>query len=473
MLLLSGVALLLTAAPLARVYAGSMPINFIDLLVISIFGLMWAGVVRPISLKRHAPIPTLVLLYFLFVFAGWVREFAEYKLALEPLFMLIRFSLGMSMAVLLPTLIQTREDLDRVLKMALVGIAFSSLFAILYALPQFGGVRVFLNQGSILFPGRARADLTQLAAAEADRAMSTIGGPNVAACWFVLFFPLSLMVWRTKLWGNKWATFAMITTFLTLGGALVTYGRSTLIALVLVATAVIVFRLFKSWLTMVGLVTGTILFILTIGLASSNFDFDLVFFKFQRMLEDPTVAHTDQARINSYAVIIPFLEDNPIWLVSGMGVLGNRGVRLGILDKGDLILRLENGEVHSMFAASFFHYGLLAMLIFTALALYCGTRSMTMAVRRGEGPYSVYWQYLFAAWVGVIPYWLFTHMYVTAEQGVYLLFFMVGLVLAVGKLDPTFRTRRVMRKRVVYPPSYQPHGGASGARGDAALPGRT
>ena len=391
--------------------------------------------------------------------------------------MLIRFSLGISMAVLLPTLIKTKRDLDMVLKMTLIGIAFSALFAILYALPQFGLVRVFLNQGSILFPGRARADLASLATSEADRAMSPIGGPNVAACWYVLWFPLSLMVWRTKIWGNKWAAYAMITTFLTLGGALVTYGRSTLIALCLIAVVVIGFKLFRSWLTMTGIVVGTIVFIMTIGLASSNFDFDLVFFKFQRMMEDPTVAHTDAARINSYTVILPFLEDNPVWMVAGMGVMGNRGVRLGVVDRNDLILRLENGEIHSMFAASFFHYGFIAMIVFTALALYCGTRCMTMALRKGGGPYKVYWEYLFAVWVGIIPYWLFTHMYVTAEQGVYLFFFIVGLVIALGRLDPSFRAKRVMRKRIVYPPSYAASGGdASGpARGDfggAALPGR-
>lgn len=460
-LLLAGIALLLTSAPLARVYAGSMPINFIDILVIGLFGLMWAGIVRPISLQRSSPVPLLVLIYFLFLLGGWVRELTEYKLALEPLYMLIRFSLGMSMVVLLPYVIQTRKDLDMVLKWTLIGITFSSTFAILYSLPQFGAVRLFLNQGNILFPGRARADLARLAMEEADRAMSPIGGPNVTACWFALWFPLALMVWRTKIWGNKWATYGMIVTFLTLGGALVTYGRSTFLALVLIALVIILFKLFRSQITMLGIVVGTVVFILTVGLASSNFDFDLVVLKFQRMLDDPTVAHTDAARIASYTTILPFLEENPIWLVAGMGVMGNRGVRLGLLEQSDLILRLENGEIHSMFAAAFFHYGFLAMLVFTSIALYCGLRCAAMGLRRGGGPYKLYWQYLFAVWIGIIPYWLFTHMYVTAEQGVYLFFFVVGLVMTVGKLDPSFRAKRVMRKRVVYPHSYPPAASAT------------
>lgn len=458
-MLMTGVALMLTAAPLARVKAGSMPINFIDILVIGLIGLIWAGRIRPISLKRSSPLPLLALLYFLFLLGGWIREVTEYKLALEPLYMLIRFSLGMSLVVLMPYVIKTREDLDKVLKMTMIGIAFSSLFAILYALPQFGSVRIFLNQGNFLFPGRARADLSRLAMEEADRAMSPLGGPNVSACWFAIWFPMGLMVWRTKIWGNKWSVYGMIVTFLCLGAALVTYGRATLMALVLVSLVVIVFKLFRAQLTTLSIVLGAVVFIMTIGLASSNFDFDLVIFKFQRMMEDPTEAHTDASRIASYTTILPFLEDNPVWFVSGMGVLGNRGVRLGVVDRGDLILRLENGEIHSMFAAAFYHYGLFAMFVFTAIALYCGLRSASMALRRGGGPYNVYWQYLFTAWIGIIPYWLFTHMYVTAEQGVYLFFFVVGLVLTVSNLDPSFRAKRVMRKRVVYPHAYPPRGG--------------
>ncbi|MEM6328245.1 MAG: hypothetical protein AAF791_14110, partial [Bacteroidota bacterium] len=396
-LFLGGAALLLTSAPLARIYVGPIPINFIDVLVVGLFGLMWAGLIKPISLKRSSPVPLLVLLYFLFLLGAWIRELTEYKLALEPLYMLIRFSLGMSMVVLLPYIIKNRRDLDGVLKMTMIGITFASAFAILYSLPQFGIVRLFLNEGSVLFPGRARAKLDNLAMVRVDRAMSPIGGPNVTACWFVLWFPLAMMVWRTKIWGNRWAAFAMVVTFLTLGGALLTYGRSTLLALVLVAAVVIGFRLFRSWLTMASLVFGTVVFVLVVGLASSQFDFDLVVMKFERMLDDPTVAHTDAARIASYTTILPFLEENPVWFVAGMGVMGNRGVRLGLLEQGDLILRLENGEIHSMFAASFFHYGFLAMLVFTAIALYCGSRCLVMALRK-EGPYLMYWQYLFAAW---------------------------------------------------------------------------
>lgn len=465
---------MLTSAPLARVYFGSMPLNFIDVLMIGIFGLIWAGIVRPTSLKKSSPLTWLLLVYYLFMLGASVREMTEYGVAPEPLYMLIRFSLGLSIALLVPYVVQTRRDLDMVLKMTLIGIAFSSIFAILYALPQFGAVRVYLNQGNILFPGRARADLAQLAMAEADRAMSPIGGPNVTACWFALWFPLALMVWRTKIWGNKWASYAMIVTFLTLGGALVTYGRSTLIALALISLSVIVFKLFRARLTMLGILIGTVVFMLTIGLASSAFDFDLVFMKFERMLNDPTQAHTDRARIASYSTLIPFLEENPLWLVTGLGLMGSRGVRLGVIERSEVILKLDSGEVHSMFAASFYHYGLFAMFAFTALALYCGSRCFMMMQNSKRSPYQLYWQYLFAVWVGVIPYWLFTHMYVTAEQGVYLFFFLVGLVMTVGKLDPTFRAKRIMRKRYIYPHAYPPTGTPptrmGGSRSGGAFP---
>ena len=455
-LCLGGIALLLTSAPLTRVYVGAVPINFIDVLTLGLFGLLLVGIVRPVSLRKASPVPTLVLIYFLFVLGGWVREFAEYKLALEPLYVLLRFSLGMSLVFLLPYLIQTRRDLDMVFKMSLIGITFSATFAILYALPQFGAVRVFLNDGSIFFPGRARADLAKLAMEQADRAMSPIGGPNVTASWFVLWFPLGMMVWRTRLWGNAWATFGSIVTFLALGGALVTYGRSTLIALVLVAGAVIGFRLFRSWLTMSSIVGATAVFILTIGLASSAFEFDLVAYKFERMMDDPTVAHTDLARIKSYTTIFPFLESNPLWFVTGMGVMGTRGVRLGVLGRDDLILRLTEGEIHSMFAAAFFHYGFLAMVVLTSIALICGLRCAVMALRREGGPYQMYWQYLFVVWLGIVPYWLFTHFYITSEQGVTVFFFFVGMVVALGKLDPSFRGKRVMRRRLVDPGAVPP-----------------
>ena len=467
--LLGGIVLLLNAAPLARVYAGPLPINFIDILVVGILGLMWVGMVQPVSLKRHAPLGFLLFLYFLFVLGASIREITEYEILMEPTYKFVRFALGMSMAVLLPSVIKSKEDLDLALKMSLVGIAFSSLFAIGYALPQGAMLRLFLNEGNLLFPGRASANLENLAAAEADRAMSPIGGPNVTACWFTLMFPLALMAWRMKPWGLKWAAFAMVTTFLTLGAALLTYGRSTVIALGLIAGTVILFRLFRSWLAMSTLVAATIIFMLTIGLASSSFDFQLVFDKFAQLMEDPTAKHTDAARIASYTTLLPFLEDNPMWMVTGLGLMGSLGLRLGVVDNSDLIVRLEDGEVHSMFAAAFYHFGMLSMLVITCVALVCGLRSAYMSVRRGDGGvYRKYWQCLFAMWMGLIPYWLFTHMFVTAEQGVYFFFFLVGLVIALGKLDPIFRTRRVIRARVVNPPTY-PSQADSDVAGDIAL----
>lgn len=456
---LVGIAVLLTAAPLMRIEVGEMPVNFIDLFVLTGLALIWGGVVKRAKLRIDAPIPVLILAYFLFVLGGWLREVFDYQIALEPLYVLFRHTFAILAAVLLPTLVRTRRDLELVVKAVLVGVAFSSVFAIVYAMPPFGAVRVFLNAGSFLFPGRARAKLDVLSGDVLDRAMSPVGDPNVTACWFALFFPLALMVWRTKPFGNKWSVFAMLVTFSTLGGALVTYGRSTFIALTLICAAVVGFRLFRAWLTVTGIALLTLTFIVTVGVASSYFDFGFVLFKFERMLADPTAAYTDRARLASYTSLFPFLEKNPIWLVTGMGVLSRRGVRLGVIELDELILNLENGEIHSMFAASFYHYGLIAMVVFTLIYVWAFARCARMALRR-DSPFRAYWQYLFVAWVGVIPYWMFTHMYVTSEQGVFLFFFLIGLVFAVSHLDPTFRSRRLLRRRYVYR-AYGPDGPAA------------
>ena len=266
------------------------------------------------------------------------------------------------------------------------------------------------------------------------------------------FWPLALLAWRAKPFGNKWATFAMGATFVLLFGAMMTYGRSTLISICLVCVVIIGLRLYKAWLTTLGIVIGAAVFIAAVGIASSHFEFDLVFFKFERMLNDPTQAHTDTARIYSYTTLIPFLEENPLWLITGMGVLSRQAVRLGVIERSELILDLQQGEVHSMFASVFYKYGAIAMIVITALVIITGLRAGRMAFNKSS-PYLYYWQYLFVAFVSLIPYWLFTHIYSTEENGTAFLFTLIGLVLALGKIDPTYRTKKVRRiRRVAYPP---------------------
>ena len=459
---------LLGGLPLSRVMAGPVPIYFLDIAMAAGVMLMWARFIPRASMKMHAHLPALTLIFYLFVFGTWLREMLEINVVIEPLYVLLRYSLGMYLIVLIPSMIRDRRDLDLLLKTLVVGATFSAVFAILYALPQFGAIRAFLNEGSILFPGRARAKTDMLLQAQADRAMSPIGGPNVTGNWFATFWPLALLIWRTNLFGKKWSVFAMGATFVLIAGALMTYGRSTLISLVLVALVIIVFRLYKSWLTTLGIVIGGAAFIIGIGLASSYFDFNLVFFKFERMLEDPSRAHTDTARILSYTTLIPFLEDNPLWMVTGMGMLGKQAVRLGLIDHSGLILNLQQGEVHSMFASAFYKYGVIAMIVLTSLVFMAGLRSAKMGFRK-DSPYRYYWQYLFVAFVSIIPYWLFTHIYTTEENGNAFLFMFIGLVMALGKLDPTFRTKRVVRaRRYVYAePTVPP-----GARPPRPLPPR-
>ena len=468
--LLVGIGFVLMAAPLTRVYVGALPVNLIDVLAVGIYASVWIGAVRPVSLGRSSPVVGLVAVYAMFIVGSVIRELTVYSLVLEPVYVLLRLAVGLSMVAVLPYVIRRRVDLDAVLKASLVGVCVSAVVAVLYALPPFGLLRLYLNEGSVFFPGRAAANLEKLAAAAAERASSPIGDPNISGSFFVLWMPLALMAWRTRIWGRGWSLFAMAATVLLASGALVTYGRSTVLALVMVAFVVMAFRLFRSSVTMGALVVVALGFVLTVGMASTQFDFALLVGKFERMMEDPTMAHTDRARFASYEMILPFLEENPMWAVTGLGVMGTRGVRLGAISADDLVWRTTEGEIHSMFAAPFFHYGLAAMLVLTALALVCGLRAAAMSLRREGSPYLPYWQWLFAAWVGLVPYWLFTHVYVTTEQGHFFLFFLVGLTVTLGQLDPAFRARRLLRRRWVTPEA----SGGDASGGDASggeLPG--
>lgn len=445
----AGIAFLIVAMPLARIPLGSYPINILDPLIALGWGIFVFPRAQALPYWKHRPVPVLTLAFAFFLVVSTVRSILVLGILIEPLYYLVRLSLGISLAFLIPSLVRTDRALKLVIMGILAGLCVTTALATLYSVPGFGFIRMLVLVPTPFYPGRLALDAMEISdLATGLRGETFVGGPNVTGCWLVVFWPLALAAWRRKLFGRFWTFVAVVLIVTAPLGALLTYSRSTVLALVGVIGLIIIFGFFRMRGFMLSLTLAATLLITTVGLTSESetFNFDLVIEKFYLLAEDPTQNYSDRARILTYTELFPFLQENPLYFVTGTGYGGRKAAKRGAIDADDVILRLTQGEIHAVIAASTYTTGFLSAVIYSLLMLIIGLRVATSALR-SRGPYVWLSQAMFLALFALIPFWLVTHIHTTSMQGIGMAFFLVGLAFTAQQFDPIPEKQSVLSVR--------------------------
>jgi hypothetical protein len=427
--------MVLLAAPRCRVVLGA-PIYFIDVLAFLLLVLPLRG--RLYRWAPSIPISRVAPIYLAAVVVSELRGMIEYGTLMESIYMIARFSLGISLFFTIPRLVSRPDHIDIVLKGLIVGTLVSSVIVILYSLgPTRSLVVSTLFTKTFLNPGWWKL-LDQIAifgAGEAAmRGRSLIGAATMTAGFLSMTWPLAfILFWRLRSdW--LWKNIALATVILGPIGVLMTYGRGAW-----VMTGVIVFLI-----AIFGLASGRRILLIAVagmGLAATQFNVDRDLFYFEHIekksrsaIDNPFEDASVTERLLSFVQPFNHVADNPSWIVAGAGRTGNRIARTGGLEEQ---LYDEGGlATHSGFAMSYYSFGV-AAAICQLLFIVLGFRfilSRVRAVPKQDKQEAIVWQALLMSWSCYALWWGSGHGMVGEPRGVMLSFFLMSLLVTFEKL---------------------------------------
>lgn len=442
--LLGGTLFLLCVYPAARVVVrGNMPIYFIDILIGAALLFTLFGNRAKQEWSSSMPLPFLVALFWLpSSLLSFVHEVLITGIFLEPLYMLIRTLLSISLFFVIPSLVRSRRALDIVLWCLVIGVTISATLGFLQSLPiPNNPVRPILDDLSTYNLERKYARYE--AAGRPVRAISLMGTSNITGAAIIITLPLTLGMYNAERFRRRWIALWWMLIFQGLGIA-ATYSRSTFLGTILVLWMLVHrgIRGRQRGLASAGLL---LLILLILGNSTGLFRFEFLADKFAS-LQDPSLGYTEtnQARLIAYRDAAFFLLSHPLWIIAGRGFAYNDLLGRGLVSSL-AVRQILNTPEHSLLVATFYHRGLLAMIVLvfiwlTSFRLVRGQQSQAHGVVHESSEYGWLAYAIQTSLIGLLPFWAFDHFFGTSIHSQALLFAFLSLVVVVRRLEPAGRT---------------------------------
>jgi hypothetical protein len=262
---------------------------------------------------------------------------------------------------------------------------------------------------------------------EAAKGDSLAGGANLTGCWMITMLPFIIGVVRNARLGFISKLFMQSVIGVSIFALLFTYSRSTYMALGLLFLGYMLYdrkALSKRFIPVIGL---AVVVITLVGFQSALFKFEFIIDKFD--LTNEQYQGTNMARVYAYTRPFQLLLNDPSFIFRGQG----RAFKDLREDDPDAdFLKLTQGEMHSVFSASIFWRGLVAMIALFYLyylLLRTSHRSMKQAVVNRHPDAWMPTAALISLISLLVP-WLFTHYLVSKASGHMFLFFLFAIVVA-------------------------------------------
>ena len=433
--LLAVLCVLLMAAPRSRVVFIA-PIYFIDILALLLLLL-------PLHTRLHRwvpriPMTSVVVVFFLMIIVSETRGMLEYGAVMEPVYMMARYTLALSLFYTIPRVVSRPDHIDLLLKGVMLGTLISSVVVILYSLgPTRSLVIDYLFSNSVLNPSwkRMLEAVAIFGAGEvAMRGRSLVGAATMTAGFLGATWPIAFIAYHKFKKSMLWRRLALATIILAPVAILMTYGRG---AWIMVGAVILLIALFGfahgRRILLAALAVGAIAYS-QVNISPDLFFFDRVIGETQETLENPLLDASTKERIYSFVEPFDHLMSNPEWLVAGAGQSGNKmrnrgNIREQIYDEIGL-------ATHSGFAKSYYNFGVVAALcqvLFIVLGFHLIiTRILHIPKTATEQKFI--WQSLLMSWVTYSLWWASGHGMVGEPRGVMLSFLLMGLLLTFEKI---------------------------------------
>lgn len=420
-------ALVVCAVPLSRVMLGPVPLYFIDVLA---FALLLLNLTRvPTMVRRHSRMSAALALFLLSLIPTVMAEIARMGLA-EPMYMFGRTVLHVVNVWVLGATLRKPAMFKHFIVGASLGLLITATVATLHSLPLAGPwVRANVMTIDILFP---RGDLMGLdpyglsSEAEAQRGNSLIGKSNITGAVIVTLIPFLIGALRYASLGPAASTLLKATLLMSVFALLFTYSRSNYLAVALMLLAYLFVARRMLARRLLPLLAIAAVVIGAAGVQSSAFKFDFVVAKFDLGNEEYT--GNNLARRYAYTRPLERLYSDPGYFVRGAGRTDRK---LREADADASILQLTDNEMHSVFGASIFYRGFLAMVAIFYIYYLAARLSYSAMKFCDRKRISAKWLVTASliSMVALLPPWAFTHYLVSSITGHTYFFLLVALVL--------------------------------------------
>lgn len=422
---LFAVCFLLSGVPKIRVVFGA-PLYFVDAFIALLFVLAIQAK-SPRYMNPAGVIAITALAYWLFILMGELRGAAVYSSFIDSVYMLIRFTLAVSLVFSLPRLISSEYALSFVVKGLVVGLVLSGLLAIFYSLPFTRSFAVAVFSISFINPVEVRQYILEIE--ESLRGQTLIGTSTFSSGVMAVLWPLLYMGEALFKSSIRWlwlGRFAMVIAPL---GILATYGRTAWLSVVLVLCSALLWGsktkrvLVIFWVLTVGFIAAQLG-----GVGSDLLMLDRLVKKTEVVLEGEIQGESERERFMAYVEPFYHVMEYPSFFLTGTGA-AQRKFGGNEYKEGDT-------ASHAVPAMAYYAYGIggsICQFIFMfAVFRLCFKR---MNHSRIAMPSLVWmWRSLLGAWCGLLPWWAFAHGPVSQPRGAMVLFLFLSLVLVCERI---------------------------------------
>lgn len=433
--LLVWIGILVAGFSASTISVGPIPVYYLDILAGLLFLLILnKRISKPLSPVKSRVVGALKILWFSMVISE-LYGITIHGGVFESIYMTLRYTVAVGLTLTIPSIINSRNDVEQLLKGLLIGGAITAVITVGSSLPQ---SRPYVSKYVLQNPVVGARNTTHVRMGEfrgADKAVrgnSLLGNTNITGGFLILIWPVAMFC--TSFFQTRTAKrIAIAASILIPFGALASYSRATYFALclVLVVTAFYGKGSSRTLSILAALLVCGVVFIL--GQDSESLYIDRVIRSTERILENRQGADASE-RFLSYGDTIRHLSTHPRWLMIGGGGAGKkmqaRGERVRIdFDRSQY-------ANHSAFAMAYFYFGMPAAICHLVIISGGFFLIFNQLIRHRQHQLRIVWQGLLASWFGTLPWWLFSPTPGATARGLILFLVFTSLVLSFKKISP-------------------------------------
>ena len=417
---------LLTGMPRAGVKLGPIPFYFIDIFVAATF--FYALKVKANHSFRH-PFSGYIMVIGFFALLGEINTVFYSGDVIRPVYSFIRTALAFSLAYSASRILQTEDDMVNVTKAAILGIGLTSLLMVFSSLPVARGL-VASTVFSIPFLEPAAGAAREYAQFSefSTRGRSLVGVSILSGAFINTFWPLIALFLKMPGSPGTWKNLAGACVFIAPFGIVMSYSRGAILGLILAVGGLFFFGSSRSRRGVIIAVICAVSVFSFVGWDSDLFYFDRVVERTNAMLNNPYGDVRESERILAYSQPFKHVLENPAFLIFGEGTsIGKTGVTAE-----------QSGQAtHAVFAQAYYSYGMVAAFTYLLMAISV-LRYLLYQITRKRPPGMItplYYQSLFAGFLGMLSWFVFGHAAVSSPRGAMLLFLLLGLIASLKNVE--------------------------------------
>jgi len=417
---------LLTGIPRASIKVGPIPFYLIDLFIA--LTLYYAFRTRASGLPR-GPFTTYILAITLFAVLGECGAAIYSGDIVRPIYALTRTLLAISLAFSVPRIIRTPEDMSAVIRAASIGIGLTAFLMVLSSLALTRPfVANYVFSISWLEPASGSALRQLLPVDTSIRGRSLVGVSILSGAFINAFWPLIALSLRLPSTRGLWRNIALACSVVAPFGIIMSYSRGAILGLILVVCGLFFFGSERSRSSVLAGAFLTLLVFNAVGWDSDVFYFERVVERTTAAFNEPYKDEREWERIYAYSQPFEHALDNPTFLLVGEGTS---------INKTGIAAQQRGQATHAVFAMAYYSYGMVAALTYVLLVIVVFLRLFRETSRaRPPGMVSpLYYQALFAGFLGISTWFLFGHAAISTPRGAMLLFVFLGLITAMRNVE--------------------------------------